>query len=1103
MQTPGDFFSITMRNREFWRQDAEQFFERHLQQREWIMFKSIRNVLFVLALLAVLPGLVFAQTGTISGKVVDSRTGDGLPGASVIVEGLDIGAATNTDGEYSITNVPVGARRVLARFIGYKSSVQTVNVSGGSVVELNYELNETVLQLDEVVVTGAGVASEKRKLGNTVVTINASSLEDAPVGDLSEVLTGREAGVSVLPSNGIVGTGARIRIRGVASLAQSNEPIVYIDGIRVNNGAGFTLNGAGGASRLDDINPNAIERIEILKGAAAATLYGTQASNGIIQIFTKKGSFSKPRFNLEIRQTAISYPDRYHPNAGFARTEAQAQTMSDVFGFPVRPYELVTRTSVKDLFDTGYGQTYSLSVSGGGSGVTYFASGRFQQADGPLNPQPEDFAVASLPGETFEPGGANDFFRRAQFTANVNLIPTNKLSVRLGTGYSNIHNEMPSNGNNIFGLVSLAMFGKPERVAENNPQGQRAFMTTRESTYREQKEDTEHAYVSMTANYKLTNDIGLEGTFGLDFTGERSSNFRPFAYDVDNFTGNVPDGALDLLKREKKEWTLDVKANWNRNLTNDISSSLVAGFQGFKTEVNFSEGYGERFPGPGLEVLDATDAPTQQTFSSFVQVINAGWFFQEQIGYKDYLYVTGGLRFDANSAFGTNFSTQSYPKLSISFVPSSAFPGLAGSFLSTLRVRGAVGRSGQQPNAFDNLTTYGPFSSAEGPGVSPGNLGNPDLKPEVSTEYEAGFEAGMLNDRLGFEFTYWDRTITDALVNRQFAYSGGFRSPQLDNIGEIAAKGVDLNVRFAALKGENFTLDVFANGAYLNEEVIDLGGSPALKAGGSYPRYRNYVWPGFAPGAHLGAELNRSLEYPIDLDGDNVAESKEELLAFFAEPRFLNEFGPVLIEAEIVDPVSGEIIKDFLLNYLGKPTPDWSGSFGFNVGFMKHFRLATLFEYKAGNYFVNNLTDAFRKSNPLIGRNMPESAAIELAVENPTSTAEQRLEAANNWVREFLALRPYSGLNTIEKADFIRWRELSIAYDVPRRIVSTFGLRNATITLAGRNIAMFTGYSGIDQEMNALGRRSGGGTNTNFLTGVDAFGYPIPRQFSFSLKVGF
>ena len=178
----------------------------------------------------------------------DEKTGDALPGANVLVQGLEIGAATNVDGEFTITGVAVGQRSVIARFIGYKSNIQVVNVVAGEVTELNFNLKETVLTLDEVVVTGAGVATEKRKLGNTVVSLNTKDIEDAPVTNFSDMIAAREAGVEVKPQGGLVGMGAEIRIRGSSSLAMSNEPVVYLDGVRVNNGAGCGPRGAGGRS---------------------------------------------------------------------------------------------------------------------------------------------------------------------------------------------------------------------------------------------------------------------------------------------------------------------------------------------------------------------------------------------------------------------------------------------------------------------------------------------------------------------------------------------------------------------------------------------------------------------------------------------------------------------------------------------------------------------------------------------------------------------------------------------------------------------------------------------------------------------------------------
>ncbi|MEK7726795.1 MAG: SusC/RagA family TonB-linked outer membrane protein [candidate division KSB1 bacterium] len=1064
------------------------------------------NKFLVLSLLVLLPLLAFAQNGTIAGKVVDAKSGDPLPGASVLVQGLDMGAATNLEGEFTVANVPAGSRSIIARFIGYKSLVKVVNVTGGGIAELNFELSETALQLDEVVVTGTGIASEKRKLGNTVATVNSSQLENAPITTLSEVLQGREAGVSVLPSSGVVGEGARIRIRGSSSLSQSLEPIVYIDGVRMDNSGGFAGVGAGGGgvpSRLDDINPNAIERVEILKGAAAATLYGTQASNGIIQIFTKQGQFGKPRFTLEIEQSGIDYPDVYKLNAGFAHTDAQLANMKTVFNDQtLQLYQVVEKPFVKNLFSTGYGQTYSLGVSGGGSGVTYFASARYQNTNGPYSPSSSDFLGA-------EPGPGEDKLARTQFTATLNIVPSNKLNIRMTSGYSRVNQEAIDNNNNIYGVLSLAMFGKPERVVplnaaglNGNAQGTAAFATVREASFQETKDNTDHATVSLGTTYKMSKEISIDGTVGIDYVSQRSSNLNPFAWNVDGFSTFLVDGDLQIGKREHTEWTVDLKGSWNRSFTTNISSAFVAGLQGFITNETYAFGQGTGFPGPGIVDLEGGASKSADSF--FQEIVQAGYFFQEQLGYKDYLYVTGGVRFDANSAFGSNFSTQAYPKLSLSFVPSTAL-NMSGSLLTTFRVRAAVGRSGQQPGAFDQFTTYRAFTSADGAGLAPDNLGDLGLKPELATEYEAGFEAGFLNDRLGLEFTYWDRTVKDALVRRAFPPSGGFYRTQLSNIGELKANGIDLEATFHVLKKENLSLEVFANGAYLSQEVTDLGGAPPQKSGGSYPRYRNFLTEGYAPGSFFGAKLNGSAEYAIDLNRDFLPETRDALLAFFAVARDPGTFFPLVSKGD--DNHDG--ITDILDNYLGKPTPDWQGAFGFNLGFMKRFRFANLFEYKAGNFYVHNLTDEFRRFHAVIGRNTLRAAELEAVLVNPASTAEQRLTAADEWARNNAGLSPFDGLNAVEKADFIRWREVSLTYDMPRSVFSRFGVSNASISVAARNLLLISGYSGIDPELNAIGRGGSSGSVSGesiddlFLDGTEAFGLPIPRQFVFTIRTSF
>ena len=263
--------------------------------------RSVTNLLMLVAMSTFL----FAQQGSVSGRVTDADTGDPLVGANVLVVGTNLGAATDVNGEYSISRVPAGAQRLNANYIGYASESMNVDVPADGNASSDFGLSIAALNLNEVIVTGAGTAVEKSKVGNSVGVVNMEALQDAPITNFSDILQGREKGVVMLPNGGLNGEGASIRIRGSSTLSQSNEPVVYIDGVRIDNTASGT--GPGGTpSRLDEINPDAIERIEILKGAAAASLYGTQAANGIIQIFTKQGAISKPDFSVEVSTMSIA-----------------------------------------------------------------------------------------------------------------------------------------------------------------------------------------------------------------------------------------------------------------------------------------------------------------------------------------------------------------------------------------------------------------------------------------------------------------------------------------------------------------------------------------------------------------------------------------------------------------------------------------------------------------------------------------------------------------------------------------------------------------------------------------------------------------------------
>ena len=1031
-----------------------------------------------------------AQTGTVTGQVTDAASGRPLESAQVYIEGTALGTLTNSSGNYLFVNAPPGEHTVIAELVGYRAGSQTVTVAAGETVRADFGLSVTAIALDQIVVTGTGVATEKRKLGNSIATVDVSQLADKPITSFSDVLQGREPGVVGLPGAGDTGSSGRIRIRGSASLSQTNEPVIYLDGVRIDRGSGGSWGAAQAQTRrFDDIDPNSIERIEILKGAAAATLYGTEASNGVIQIFTKRGQQGAPRWTFQTDQTAITSPkDRFIPHADFPRSAEEVARMQHRWGVSLQPYEVYEVDYMSELYNTGYAQTYSGSVSGGGDLITYFASGRYHNENGPFSKLEGVFADGGSLGN-------EDTIARRQATVNLNVFPFDNLRLRVSGLYSELNQSRLRGGNNIYGVFSLGLMGQLRLADDNNRYGSLAFATLRETGNAEVRENVEHFQGSVNANWTITDQIVFDGTFGVDVTNGTNTSFYPFGWNVDNFSVYNSTGIRWFGDRNNREVTGDFKLSYDAEFGDNISSQFLAGGQGFLSQNVYHGGSGQSFPGPGLEVASA--GANQTTSESWSRVVNTGVYFQEQVGWQDWAFLTVGARFDANSAFGSDFETATYPKAAVSVIPTDLFDW-NNETLSTFRVRAAWGQSGLQPGAFDKFTTFSPRPAEVGPGLSPANLGNQGLRPEISNEIEFGAEFGLFNDRIAVDLTWWDRSTTDALVARQFPVTGGFTATQLDNIGQLDATGLEIAVNGSVYNSESLQISVFANTAYIDEVVTDLGGAPPLKTGGSYPRYRNFLKEGFAPGAFFGAILDPNMAIPLDLNRDCSEPTRAQALEFFSVAR-----NPSAFEVIPVGCAGGS--AEYLDSYIGKPTPDFAGSYGFDVSFLGNFELSSNFEYRAGNYHTQDLTGAFRQANAVIGRNVPGTARVASIMQNPASTAEQRLEAALEWAREYRALAPMSGMNQIWTSDFIRLREISLSYRVPSDMIEGLGLDNATITFGGRNVKlwMLGDYRGIDPEINPSANCTGGGVNCNFLTGTEAFGVPIPRRFALSARIGF
>lgn len=1057
------------------------------------------------------PSQAAAQaTGQIVGTVQDATSGRALEAVQVYVEGTGVGALTNAAGRYLLLNVPVGEYDFLVQMVGYRTGSATVTVTSGESSIQDYGLQQTAITLNDIVVTGAGVATERRKLGNTIATIDVASLRNAPITDFSQLIAGREAGVVLLPSSGSTGEGAKIRIRGSASLSQLNEPIVYIDGIRVNSDGISVFNGQGRPSRLDDIPPESIERIEILKGAAAATLYGTEASNGVIQIFTKRGQAGAPRFTAQADMTAITAPtNRILPIAGFARNADEQARISSRFGTNLALYETFEQDLIPQLLGTGFGQVYSASVSGGTGTFQYFVSGRVTDEDGPYK---ADQIFPATEGITPE----RDLNRRIAATSNFTIIPSSTVRIGISTLFAELIQRTPDNSNNIYGVFSSSLMSQLHKATAENLFGNPAFATTRENANQLNSVKSSHFAGSVNLGYTPTEAFRLDAIFGVDFTSDDAVAFRPYGWNVDGYSGSTPDGNRTVSERRSEEITVDLKGSYNSTFGDNIENTLLFGTQGFMSQSQSAGGSGRDFPGPGLETLSALGS--ESSFESWLRVTQVGAYIQDQIGLNDWIFTTLGARWDANSAFGADFSTAFYPKASISIIPSDGLDWTNETF-STLRLRAAIGRSGMQPGAFDKFTTFSSLASSAGPGVRPSNLGNEALKPEVSTEWEMGTEIGLFNDAGSIDFTYWNRTVKDALVARQFPVTGGFTNTQLDNIGEMKAWGLEISVRGNVIQRQGLSLNLFANGAYLNERITDMGGAPPLKTGGSYPRYRNYllgpsldaqgnILKAYSPGSFFGAK-RADLDIPLNLDGSCTEPSLQQALDYFAGPVDPSSFKPLAIGNSTFGTPDGQLVSHncgagLLQSYLGKPTPDWGGSFGFSLAFAGNWEISSLAEYKAGNFFVQDLSGMFRRSNSFIGRNTPVSADLWSTMLDPATSAQQRLDAAIMWAKEVEALSPMSGLNGVYRADFIKLRELSLTYRVPSDIVERWGLSTATINLGARNLLTWVhgDYPGMDPEGNVTGRCNGG-LNCNFLISTEGWGMPIPRRLTFSTRVTF
>ncbi|MCC7134149.1 MAG: SusC/RagA family TonB-linked outer membrane protein [Gemmatimonadales bacterium] len=949
-------------------------------------------------------GTAAAQQGSVSGKVTDEGNGQPLAGARVQATTQQVFALTNQQGQYVLRGLTPGAHTLRIFMLGFGSQTKTVTITAGGTETVDWSLKAVPFQLEEIVTTATGEQAT-RELGNTVGKIQATQLvETAPTTNLSQVLSGRVAGVSVLQSNGTSGTGARIRIRGLSSVSLSNDPLLYIDGIRVAADApAGAFVGGGSVSKLNDLNPEEIESIEIVKGPSAATLYGTQAANGVIRVTTKRGRAGAPQWNawLEggILKDTYTYPATYFNKRVGANADCLTwQEKTGVCQVEQRYTLDLLNDPASTPFTTGTRSQLGASVAGGSEIIRYFVSAEAEVEDGVLKlPGTEaDYLVtkrglasaSDLPRAHTRP----NHFNKYNFRVNLNSSPRSNLDIAVSSGFVVNNIRLPQTGDNFQSMIGTAMFGSANPAVFPVTAGygfSRPGNSVGEETYRK----NDHFINSGTINWRPLSWLSTRGTFGIDYLLYADEQ------NVLRGQGCVTCGTENQGKRmfnriNDTKYTVDLNATAQWSLTGRIGAKTSLGAQYNHDKLFAVNAQADILP-PGIISLSAG---AQKTLTEgTTDVITLGTYVEQQLSLDDRLFLTGALRIDDNSAFGAESRSAYYPKVSGSWVAmETKDQGLINSF----RLRAAYGATGQSPRPLDALTYASPvtasiFGAASTPGVTLGGLGDPNLKPERSREIETGFDAGFLNNRVNLEFTLYDKRTKDALVLRTQPYSLGGVASRLENVGVVSNKGIEVSINARVIESRNVTWDLQVEASGNKNRLVELApGVPPIVGFGfknipGYPMFGLW-WQGLT-----GFE---------DKNGDGA-----------------------------IDP--SEVTVTDTLMYHGSTVPTRTLAVNTSLGLFKNkLRIGGQIDYRGG-YVTHNVNNLFQCAFQVNCK----------ALHDPSVSLEEQAKA----VAGPRAFGAYA-----ENAEHIRLREASLTYTASNSLARVFGARSMNITLTGRNLLL-------------------------------------------------
>jgi TonB-linked SusC/RagA family outer membrane protein len=1013
-----------------------------------------------LFLLLGVPQHVDAQGRAVGGTVTDARTGEPISGAQISVRDRGMGALTNADGRYLISGLPEGRLEIRVLFIGYSVQSRTVEVGPDETLVENFQLTIQAIQMEELVATGYAQQT-RREVSSAISTVSSVDLQAPAVASLDAVLLGKAAGVQVTQNAGNPGNGITVRVRGSSSISASNQPLYVIDGMPIFRGD-FSQLGLGGQdlSAITGLNPDDIESIAILKDAAAAAIYGSRGSNGVVLITTKRGAVTvaeggtgAPRFqfNMSTGQQKISH------KIDMMNTQEWMDYFSDAMRF-----DGYSDQDIQDEFDwlgvdpsvdtdwqeevlrTAPISNTQISLSGGTPRFRYLVSGSYFDQTGIVI------------------GSAYD---RSSGRVNLDLQATDRIEVALSMSLAQEVNNRIEADNSIVSAVTNAIANEPW-VPVYNPDGTFSSAASYANPVgvglmNEVEARTLRGFGNVEARVQILPWIRATGRVGFDYLDLREYEYQssevPLQYAYSQ--GGIAQIGNSQGRRQLAEGFLTADRFFGAH-----EFTVTGGGSVETTTRELSFVRAEGFTSPDLH-WPANAARAAEYDGTTWENNLISFFGRANYTFDNRYILNGSLRSDGSSRFGPDNKWGTFPALSAAWVMTNESFMEDADFLTDLKLRASWGKTGNEAiGNFQFLGLYGTANYGDVGGTAPSNLPNPGLKWETTSEWNLGFDASLFSDRIGIVGELYNKTTDDLLLNRPVTSTSGFTSV-LANIGSVENRGWEailrtVNVQGGAPGSLEWTTD-FSVTHNVNE-VTKLYSPDPNEPGEPFGNWYGRVEEGHALGEfysykYLGvdAATGDALYADLDADGNRIGETKSP---------------------------SGE---DRM--FVGSPYPDYFGGFRNSLRF-GGFDLTAFFEFTQGNSIFNGMREYSDDGGYFYDNKFRDVGEDYWTPENTDATQPRPSYYGESGARE-------ESDRWLEDSSYIRLGEVTLGYTIPANISGRLKMQQARIYLAGRNVYTWTEYSGYSPDMNV-----GGSESTNWVMATDFYGYPFARTFTIGFQ---